>query len=122
MASKNCLDIAGFETDDGSPETIRHSESFHGDQKLRYDSYVRWIGGFIEDLHINDYKGEDWLYYEPWIESMLDTHCTWFIEHMHYYEHTDVFYQRLSDIKNKKPIEAFDAPDSCFPADAQKTH
>ena len=90
-------------------KTLVYSKAFHGDQKRRYEGYVRWIGGFIEDLHINDYKEEKWLYYEPWIESMLDTHRTWFIDHIHYYEYTPEFYKRLSDIKNKKPNNALEA-------------
>ncbi len=80
-------------------KTLVYSEAFHGDQKRRYEIYVRWIGGFIEDLHANDYKEEGWLYYEPWIKSMLGTHSTWFIDHIDYYEYTDVFYKRLSDLK-----------------------
>ena len=96
-------------------KTLVYSKAFHGDQKRGYEAYARWIGGFIEDLYINDYKGEKWLYYEPWVESTLDTHNTWFIDHIHYYEYTDELYERLSDIKNKKPNKTLEAIGSDSP-------
>jgi len=83
-------------------KTLGYSKAFHEDRRRQYESYVRWIGGFIEDLYINDYEGEGYLYYEPTIESFLDTHSTWFIDHIEYYEHTPKFYKRLLDLKNKK--------------------
>ena len=82
-------------------KTLGYSKAFRGDRQRQYESYVRWIGGFIEDLYINDYEAEDYLYYEPTIESFLDTHSTWFIDHIEYYEHTPKFYERLLDLKNK---------------------
>ena len=83
-------------------KTLGYRKAFRGDRQRQYESYVRWIGGFIEDLYINDYEGEGYDYYKPWIETMLDTHNTWFIEHIEYYKHTPKLYERLLDLKNKK--------------------
>ena len=83
-------------------KTLGYSKAFRGDRQRQYESYVRWIGGFIEDLYMNDYEGEGYLYYEPTIETLLDTHSTWFIDHIDYYEHTPKLYERLLDLKNKK--------------------
>jgi hypothetical protein len=96
-------------------KTQEYSKAFHGDQKRAYESYARWIGGFVEDLYVNDYKKEKWLYYEPWIESTLDIHSTWFVDHIHYYVHTVELKKRLLEIKNEKSNDTLEATGSDSP-------
>jgi len=84
-------------------KTLVYCTAFDPDTRLKYESYARWIGGFIEDLHINEYRKEKWFYYDPWIDNMLDTHSTWFIEHMDYYVHTKDMHIRLLEMKTRKP-------------------
>ena len=81
-------------------KTLTYKKAFDENKLNQYETYARWIGGFVEDLYINKYYKTD-LYYEPWIETVLNTHETWFIDHINYYKYTPRFYERLLDIKNK---------------------
>ncbi len=82
-------------------KTLVFASAYKGAKKVQYDSYVRWIGGLIEDLYFNKYKENKWAFFDPWIDNMLDIHSTWFVDHMHYYDHTTDMYQRLEEIKKK---------------------
>ncbi len=79
--------------------TSSYKTSFEPMEKLKYESYARWIGGFIEDLHYHDYKKEGLMFFEPTIETFLNLHCVWFKEHIEYYKHTKVFYAKLDNME-----------------------
>lgn len=83
-------------------KTSTYSTSFDSTARLQYECYVRWIGGFIEDLYAKEYRKEKWFYYDPWIDNMLDIHSTWFINNIQYYVHTKDFYKRLEKMKKSK--------------------
>jgi len=84
-------------------KTLIYNSAFNAEEKQQYESYVRWIGGFIEDLYFNEYQKEKWFFYDPWIDNTLESHQTWFIDHMHYYKHTPNMY-RNSIIKYRVPL------------------
>ena len=75
-------------------KTLTYKKSFDEKQINQYENYARWVGGFIEDLYYNKYD-KDALYYNPWIKTVLDTHKTWFIDHIDYYEHTTKLQNRI---------------------------
>ena len=90
-------------------KTQVYSTAFDRNTQLKYENYARWIGGFIEDLCINEYKKEKWLYYDPWIDNMLEIHRTWFIDHIDYYKYTKDLHSRLLEMRNKKPDKELEA-------------
>ena len=92
-------------------KTLTYSTSFDSTARLQYECYVRWIGGFIEDLYAKEYRKEKWFYYDPWIDNMLDTHQTWFINNMQYYVHTKDFHKRLEKMMKRKPNKELKATD-----------
>lgn len=65
-----------------------------------YETYGRWIGGYIEDLYINNYKDNGYNYYEPWIEDMVDLHFLWLYNNRDKYKHTPAM---VVFIKSRKP-------------------
>jgi hypothetical protein len=85
-------------------KTLVYRKAFSGDEQREYTSYIRWIGGFVEDLYFHKYQEKGDLYYEPWVETILETHSTWFINHMQYYKYTPGFYNRLLDMKERDSI------------------
>lgn len=78
-----------------------NKKSFDENKLSQYEAYARWVGGFIEDLYFNKYYKKD-LYYEPWVETVLDTHRAWFIDHINYYKYTPRLHERILDIKTKQ--------------------
>jgi len=94
-------------------KTLVYTEAFVGDRRRQYDAYVRWVGGFVEDLYVNKYEERGDEYYEPWIETVLEIHRTWLLDHIHYYTYTPAFRQRLEELKAHAPNKALEAtPDS----------
>ena len=81
--------------------TTVYKVAFSPKEQMQYEIYARWIGGFIEDLYYYDYKKRSLLFFEPTIETFLDTHCKWFIEHVEYYKYTKGLYERLNELKCK---------------------
>lgn len=81
--------------------TLYYKDKFSSEEIQKYEIYVRWVGGFIEDLYSKQYVKENWLYYDPWIKDMLDIHSTWFIEHIHFYINTPDFYSELKNLALK---------------------
>jgi len=79
-------------------KTSAYTSAFRGDKRQSYETYARWIGGYIEDLYYNKYKKEEWFFYDPWIDSMLEIHKEWFIDHIQYYENTPKFYKILEKL------------------------
>ena len=79
-------------------KTMNYKEVFIGEDQLRYDIYARLVGGFIEDLYYHNYKEEGWNFFEPTVESYIELHGEWFIDHIDYYEETE-FYERLQELK-----------------------
>lgn len=82
-------------------KTSTYMNSYQGDNKIEYEIYVRWVGGYIEDLYYNEYKKEGWSFFEPWINDTLEIHRAWFIDHVEYYSKTKSFYNVLQNLKNK---------------------
>lgn len=93
--TKTSIDYPQFQD---KTKTSIYTMAFTEDELRQYDSYVRWIGGFLEDLYVNDYERHGYLYYNPWIDTVLDAHSTWFIAHIEYYKHTPKLYKRISRI------------------------
>lgn len=79
-------------------KTKNYQKVFIGEDRLRYDIYARLVGGFIEDLYYHNYKEEGWNFFEPTVESYIELHGEWFIDHIDYYEETE-FYERLQELK-----------------------
>jgi len=79
-------------------KTKNYQKVFIGEDRLRYDIYARLVGGFIEDLYYHNYKEEGWKFFEPTVESYIELHGEWFIDHIDYYEETG-FYERLQELK-----------------------
>ena len=82
-------------------KTYTYKESFSPYERTQYENYVRWIGGFMEDLYTYEYKNEGLLFFDPTIETFLDTHCVWFSEHTDYYKYTQSFYKKLRALNCK---------------------
>jgi len=82
-------------------KTAVYDTYFSQKEQTQYDTYARWIGGFIEDLYYYDYDEEGLLFFEPTIETFLEIHCKWFMEHVEYYKHTKRFYERLNTLNCK---------------------
>jgi len=79
-------------------KTKNYQKVFMGEDRLRYDIYARLVGGFIEDLYYHNYIEEGWNFFEPTVESYIELHGEWFIDHIDYYEETE-FYERLQELK-----------------------
>ena len=79
-------------------KTKNYQKVFIGEDRLRYDIYARLVGGFIEDLYYHNYIEEGWNFFEPAVESYIELHGEWFIDHIDYYEETE-FYERLQELK-----------------------
>ena len=79
-------------------KTKNYKEAFAGDDRIKYDIYARLTGGFVEDLYYHNYKEKDWDFFEPTVESLIELHGEWFVDHMDYYKETD-FYERLQELK-----------------------
>ncbi len=82
-------------------KTSTYMNSFQGDKKIEYEVYVRWVGGYIEDLFNNEYKKEGWSFFEPWVNDILEMHRAWFFDNIEYYKETKSLYNLLKTMKNK---------------------
>jgi len=79
-------------------KTKNYKEAFTEDKRLKYDIYARLIGGFVENLYYHNYKEEGWDFFEPTVESFIELHGEWFVDHLDYYKETD-FNERLQELK-----------------------
>ena len=86
-------------------KTLTYKTSFNLSTCLQYESYARWIGGYIEDLYVKEYK-KNWPYYEPWVDDMFELHETWLVDNMDIYRHTREMHARLKKMKERKPNSA----------------
>ena len=82
-------------------KTMNYNSAFSQNEQRQYENYARWTGGFIEDLYSQDYENEGLLFFNPEVETFLNTHCKWFVDHIEYYQYTENFHTRLKEMKCK---------------------
>ena len=82
------------------PDTnVNYTKNYIGEDLIKYNNYVRWIGGFLEDLFHHKFEENDMNYFKPTVDSFLNLHCRWFKDHIEYYYHTPGFYNIINDLK-----------------------
>ena len=81
-------------------KNLKYKVVYKNDMRNKYETYTRWIGGFIEDLYYHNYEeGKGLVFFKPTVNTFLDLHCRWFVDHIEYYKFTDKLYTRLKQMK-----------------------
>lgn len=82
--------------------TVNYRTAFTPKQVAQYNTYVRWLGGLIEDLYFNRYQERGWEFFDPWVGDTFLTHKKWFLDHQNLYVNSPEMINRIGDLA--KPI------------------
>lgn len=88
-----------------SSKTHTYSTSFTGRKLIQYDTYARWVCGYVEDLYYNKYSdtANNWDFFDPWIDDALSMHRAWIVDHKELYRHTESLYERIKKLPASHP-------------------